>query len=207
MSKSLCLKTLHDLLPEKFSGPKYEACRGHEGCIACSEKTSACFAVRCRFPLAPRYKSPLTFRAATRSSASTCRQGGMGITRRIVVGQMFTITLVTQSSRWSMSMYINMGVSKNRGTPNHPKKIGFSSINHPFSGYPYFWKHPYIHHLYHLSHVKPQRANTFFPIHTFGIHCRHSQGTATKTADRRRKAATSMAAQHSWDFTDGCHGS
>ena len=39
-------------------------------------------------PLAPRFKSPLNFRAATRSSASTCwkaTRGGMGTTRRIVV--------------------------------------------------------------------------------------------------------------------------
>ncbi len=36
-----------------------------------------------------------------------------------------------------------MGVSKNRGGP--PKSsilIGFSTVNHPFWGYPYFWKHP-----------------------------------------------------------------
>ena len=28
--------------------------------------------------------------------------------------------------------------------PNHPKNIGFSIINHPFWGYHYFRKHPYI---------------------------------------------------------------
>ena len=27
--------------------------------------------------------------------------------------------------------------------PNHPLKMRFSIINHPFLGYPYFWKHPY----------------------------------------------------------------
>jgi len=39
-----------------------------------------------------------------------------------------------------------MGVSKNRETsPNHPLKNRFSIIfNHPFWGYPYFWKPPNI---------------------------------------------------------------
>ena len=37
---------------------------------------------------------------------------------------------------------LNMGVSKNRGTPKSSILIGFSLINHPFLGYPYFWKHP-----------------------------------------------------------------
>ena len=40
--------------------------------------------------------------------------------------------------------YINMGVSKNRDTPESSILIGFSIINHPFWGYHYFWKHPYI---------------------------------------------------------------
>ena len=37
----------------------------------------------------------------------------------------------------------DMGVSKNSGTPKSSILIGFSIINHPFLGYPYFWKHPY----------------------------------------------------------------
>ena len=36
-----------------------------------------------------------------------------------------------------------MGVSINKGTPKSSIFIGFSTINHPFWGYPYFWKHPY----------------------------------------------------------------
>ena len=36
-----------------------------------------------------------------------------------------------------------MGVSKNNGTLKSFILIGFSIINHPFLGYPYFWKHPY----------------------------------------------------------------
>ena len=36
-----------------------------------------------------------------------------------------------------------MGVSKNTGTTKSSILIGFSMINHPFWGYPYFWKHPY----------------------------------------------------------------
>ena len=39
--------------------------------------------------------------------------------------------------------WLDMGVSKNRGTPKSSILIGFSIINHPFWGYPYFWKHPY----------------------------------------------------------------
>ena len=37
-----------------------------------------------------------------------------------------------------------MGVSKNRGTPKSSILIGSSIINHPFWGYHYFWKHPYV---------------------------------------------------------------
>ena len=36
-----------------------------------------------------------------------------------------------------------MGVFKNRGTPKSSILIGVSTINHPFWGYHYFWKHPY----------------------------------------------------------------
>ena len=36
-----------------------------------------------------------------------------------------------------------MGVSKNSGTPKSSILIGFSIINHPFWGTPYFWTHPY----------------------------------------------------------------
>ena len=36
-----------------------------------------------------------------------------------------------------------MDVSKNNGTPKSSILIGFSIINHPFLGYPYFRKHPY----------------------------------------------------------------
>ena len=38
---------------------------------------------------------------------------------------------------------LNMGVSKNRGTPKSSILIRFSIINHPFWGTPIFWKHPY----------------------------------------------------------------
>ena len=36
------------------------------------------------------------------------------------------------------------GFPKNDGTPKSSILIGFSIINHPFWGYPYFWKHPFI---------------------------------------------------------------
>ena len=38
----------------------------------------------------------------------------------------------------------HMNVSENRVPPNHPFLIRFSIINHPFLGYPYFWKPPYF---------------------------------------------------------------
>ena len=37
---------------------------------------------------------------------------------------------------------VKMDVSENSGTPKSSILIGFSIINHPFLGYPYFWKHP-----------------------------------------------------------------
>ena len=37
-----------------------------------------------------------------------------------------------------------MDVSENSVTPKSSILIGFSIINHPFWGYPYFWKHPYL---------------------------------------------------------------
>ena len=37
-----------------------------------------------------------------------------------------------------------MDVSENSGIPKSSILIGFSIINHPFWGYPYVWKHPYL---------------------------------------------------------------
>ena len=37
-----------------------------------------------------------------------------------------------------------MDVSENSGTPKSCILIGFSIINHPFWGYPYFWNPPYL---------------------------------------------------------------
>ena len=45
---------------------------------------------------------------------------------------------------WIHFGQLNVGVSKNSGTPKSSILIGVSIINHPFWGfYPYFWKHPY----------------------------------------------------------------
>ena len=38
-----------------------------------------------------------------------------------------------------LPVWWDMDVSKNNGTPKSPILIGFSIINHPFWGYPYFW--------------------------------------------------------------------
>ena len=43
-----------------------------------------------------------------------------------------------------MCVYFHLGVSKNSGTPKSSILIGFSIINHPFWGAPYFWKHPFV---------------------------------------------------------------
>ena len=47
-------------------------------------------------------------------------------------------------SKQLIKQYIDMGVSKIKGTPKSSILIGFSTINHPFWGIPIFWKHPYI---------------------------------------------------------------
>jgi len=56
---------------------------------------------------------------------------------------------------------VNMGVSKNRGTPKLSILMGFSAINHPFLGTPHLWKPPYLsisivcpcqNHLFHHEH-------------------------------------------------------
>ena len=58
-----------------------------------------------------------------------------------------------KSSKWASREEIfkdvvrrlsDIGVSKNHGTPKSSILIGFSIINHPFSGTPYFWRHPYL---------------------------------------------------------------
>ena len=54
------------------------------------------------------------------------------------------VTLVDNESKIDMWFRIHMGISKNRGTPKSSILIGFSTINHPFWGYHYFWKHPYV---------------------------------------------------------------
>ena len=46
------------------------------------------------------------------------------------------------------SKFSCVDVSENGGTPKSSILIGFSIINHPFWGYPYFWKHPCIQTLF-----------------------------------------------------------
>ena len=63
------------------------------------------------------------------------------LTKRPFIGR--RVSLVSTDLHWNWP--IIWDVSKNRGGP--PKSsilIGFSIINHPFWGYPYFWKHPSI---------------------------------------------------------------
>ena len=65
---------------------------------------------------------------------------------------------------------VHMDVSKNSGTPKSSTSIGFSIINHPFWGYPYFWKHPYrlkffgfvfgLNSLFAPTNKKPRKAPT-----------------------------------------------
>ena len=63
------------------------------------------------------------------------------------------IKLITNLSVQNFPHY--MGVSKNRGTPKSSILIGFSIINHPFWGYPYFWKHPYRSGSCHFIPARP----------------------------------------------------
>ena len=46
----------------------------------------------------------------------------------------------------SVSLFgVDLGVSKNNGTPKSSILIGFFIINHPFWGKtPYCWKHPFV---------------------------------------------------------------
>ena len=53
----------------------------------------------------------------------------------IVIGPLEMWPIVRSTDSWSKN---NMGVSKNRGTPKSSILIGFSIINHPFSGTPIF---------------------------------------------------------------------
>ena len=68
------------------------------------------------------------------------------------------------------------GVSKNHGTPKSSILIGFSTrfsiINHPFWGYPYFWKHPYISR--NLDGSKAKLRNTRSPCRS--IHRSYRNG-------------------------------
>ncbi len=49
---------------------------------------------------------------------------------------------MVQESQFDQKKRVNLGISKNRGTPKSSILIGFSTIDHPFSG-PYFWKQPF----------------------------------------------------------------
>ena len=51
-------------------------------------------------------------------------------------------SMLKLSSTLFFCVYLQMGVSENSGTPKSSILIGFSIINHPFWGYPYFWKYP-----------------------------------------------------------------
>ena len=53
-----------------------------------------------------------------------------------------------------------MDVSENSGTPKSSILIGFSIINHPFWGTPYFWKHPYT--LYNGDFSGYKESSDFF---------------------------------------------
>ena len=49
---------------------------------------------------------------------------------------------------------IDVDVSENSGTPKSSILIGCSIVNHPFWGYPYFWKYPCKHFLLPLAKKK-----------------------------------------------------
>ena len=46
---------------------------------------------------------------------------------------------------WSWKLKVDLGVSKNNGTPKSSTFIGiFHYFHHPFWGIPNFWKHPFV---------------------------------------------------------------
>ena len=55
----------------------------------------------------------------------------------------FTAEMASRKIKMFQKAYINMGVSKNRGTPKSSILIGCSLNKPSILGYPYFWKHPY----------------------------------------------------------------
>ena len=58
----------------------------------------------------------------------------------------FQFQLVVNSTlQWTKDRHVHVDVSKNSGTPKSSILIGFSIVNHPFWGYPYFWKPPHVH--------------------------------------------------------------
>ena len=61
--------------------------------------------------------------------------------------------------------YHHMDVSKNSGTPKSSISIRFSIINHPFWGYLYFWKHPYI----PAINIHPPAPKNFLCLPSVGI--------------------------------------
>ena len=63
-----------------------------------------------------------------------------------------------------LSIYI--GVSENSGTPKSSILMGFSIINHPFWGTPYFWKHPYLYNTsLYIECIYIYILNKFTPNH------------------------------------------
>ena len=84
-------------------------------------------------------------------------------------------------------LFLNMGVSKNRGTPKSSILIGFSIINHPF------WKHP---HVFCLAPRKNSpRTSKFY----WGFSCQ-SDGSVRWLGDGWRSKASGLLDRIGW-----CH--
>ena len=58
---------------------------------------------------------------------------------------------------------IDMGVSKNRGTPKSSILIGFSVINHPFGGTPIFGNTHIVIFIVYMYFKNEEPAETVFP--------------------------------------------
>ena len=87
----------------------------------------------------PKYVCPYLY--ASNRYVYTVIKGLCILSKRCVCVYTYNICIINQidvSYLYNYQINVDMGVSKNRGTPKSSISIGFSIINHPFWGSPIF---------------------------------------------------------------------